>query len=134
MELLNGEIYAGAVALAELSQKDLPVKVSLGLAKINIAISPSYQAIQKVRNDLVAKHGKPDEERGGRPTVREDAKEFPDYFKELTEVMTEKSEVEFQKVTLPLEVNGKSLQVSAQVLEALMGNFIEVQGEAKNKE
>jgi len=61
MKLLNGEIFMAHGALDTLSEKDLPVKASFGLAKLKIAIGKLYDAIEGVRNTLVNKHGEKDD-------------------------------------------------------------------------
>jgi len=124
MELLNTDIFVAFPALAELSQKDLPVKVSFGLAKMSIAMSEHYKAVEQIRNGLVQKYGKTDKDRPNHCEVKSDSENYPKFAEEITELMAQKVEVDFEKVKLPVEVDGKPFQVKAQLLVAL-DKFIE---------
>jgi len=125
MKLQNGEIWAGYQALVELSEKDLPVKVSFGLAKINIALKGTYEAVEKIRQGLVQKHGTPKEgeDAAGNPfsdiEIKQGTKAYDDFSKEFTELITEEVEIEFEMVKLPAEVDGKPFQVAAKILAPL---------------
>ena len=127
MKLLNGEIYTAFVALGELSEKELPVKTSFNLAKLKIALAKLYEAIEKIRNDLVVKYGEADKEKPGTVKIEPNSENMVKFQEDYFKLMTEETEVEFEKVVLPLEVDGKPFEVSADVLMPL-DKFIEIEG------
>ena len=124
MKLLNGEIFMAHGALDTLSEKDLPVKASFGLAKLKIAIGKLYDAIEGVRNTLVNKHGEKDDKVS--VSIAPNSENMVKFQEDYMKLMTEEVEVEFEKVCLPLEVDGKPFNVSADILVPL-NKFIEIE-------
>lgn len=57
MKLSNGEVFVAWDGLDRIMQEKLPVKVSMGLAKIRTAIMPAYREISEVRDSLIKAHG-----------------------------------------------------------------------------
>jgi len=126
MKLLNGEIYTAFLALGKLSDKELPVKTSFKLAKLKIALVKLYEAIEKIRNDLVVKYGEENKEKPGTVEIKPNSENMVKFQEDYFKLMMEESEVELEKVTLPLEVDGKPFEVSADVLMPL-DKFIEIE-------
>jgi len=127
VELLNGEIFVGYEALGELSKKDLPVKISFGLAKLKIALGPLYEAIAIIRTDLIKKYGEEDKETPGNFGIKPNSPNMLKFQDDIIPLMMEKVEVAVDKVVLPLEVDGKPFNVSADVLASL-DKLIEIEG------
>lgn len=122
---MNVEIYTANQALTELAKRELPVKVSYGLAKIKIAISKPFQAIEEIRTGLVRKYGKEDKETGT-VNITPGMPDFGKFQEDYSVLMQETADVTFEKVTLPLEVDGKALQVTTEILLALTP-FVDVE-------
>lgn len=57
MKLSNIEVYQAYQVIQKIGEIKLPVKSSLSLAKFSIALQPHYQAIEKVRNQLITQFG-----------------------------------------------------------------------------
>jgi hypothetical protein len=127
MKLRNQVIYGAGQALSEMETLSLPVKASLALIKLTQDIKPAFDKIEKVRNDLVGKHGKKEK---GNPNagITSGDKNWDAFVLEFNELMEEKSDVKFTKVTLPQEVNGKPLVVSITTVRSLI-DFINFQEE-----
>ena len=123
MELLNGEIFAAVPALQELSQTDLPVKTSFGVAKLIVAFNPIYEAIEKTRSGIVTKYGKPDENNRGQISIQRDTDEFQKYLEDFAKIAIENVEVDLSSVNLPLlipeEVDGNPVNLPARILTPL---------------
>ena len=133
MKLLNGEIFNASVPLSKLVDKDFPVKNSIALRQLVNKLGEQIKLIEDVRQGLVRKHGKEGLKGSGRleiitpndPEGRPVSKSYPKFIEEFAELMNQEVEVEFEIVTLPLEVDGKPLQMSVNDLVALE-KFIEV--------
>lgn len=125
MKLLNGEIYMAHEALTKLTDKDLPVKTSFRLAKLKIALSKLYEAIEKIRNDLVIKYGEEDKDKPGSIVIKPGSPNLQKYQEDFLSLMSEEVDVDFEKVLLPIEVDGKPFEVAADVLVPL-DKFIEI--------
>jgi hypothetical protein len=135
MELLNGEIYGAFPHINELSQKQLPVTISFGLAKINIAIKSVFEALDGIRNGLIKKYGKPDKENPRKIHIEPETEEYDKFFEEFAELMGQTVEVpDFKKVILrlPMEIDGKPLDMSASAIIALE-KFVEVVEDKEEK-
>ena len=57
MKLSNGEVFSAWDGLDKIMQEKLPVKVSMGLAKVRTALFPAYKEISEVRDSLIKVHG-----------------------------------------------------------------------------
>lgn len=125
MKLLNGEIFNAREPLQKLLGKELPVKVSYGLAKLANKLQEQLKVLDDVRNGLVKKYGEPDKENPGQISVKQDSGNFEKFVAEVTELMNQEVEVVIEKVKLPQEVDGKPLQIEPNILMALM-QFVEV--------
>lgn len=126
MKLLNGEIFNAREPLQKLMEKQLPVKVSYGLAKLANKLNDQFKVIEDVRMGLIRKYGEADKERPQQISVNPEGEKYPKFVEELTELMNQEVEVVIQKVKLPQEVDGKPLQIEPNILMALM-QFVEVE-------
>lgn len=125
MKLLNGEIFNSREPLQTLMGKELPVKVSYGLAKMANKLNEQLKVIDDVRNGLIKKYGEADKERPQQISVKQDGENFEKFVAEVEELMNQKVEMVIEKVKLPQEVDGKPLQIEPNILMALM-QFVEV--------
>ena len=134
MKLKNGEIFSASASFAKLMEKDFPVKNSIALRQLINKLSEPLKVIEDVRQGLVRKHGKEGLKGSGRleiitpndPQGRPVSKSFPKFLEELNELMLQEVEVEFEIVKLPLEVDGKPLQLSVNDL-VVLEKFIKVE-------
>ena len=125
MKLLNGEIFNAREPLQKLLGKEFPVKVSYGLAKLASKLNEEFQTIEKVRVGLIQRYGEADKDNPQQIRVDPEGDKYPKFVEELTELMNQEVEVVIEKVTLPSEVDGKSIQIEPNVLIALE-KFVEV--------
>ena len=127
MKLNNGEIFNAWEPLQKLAGKELPVKASLGLARITNRLREQYNSIELVRRGLIRKYGKADKDNPQQIAVRQDSEEYPKFAAEVVELMNQEAdEVVFERVKLPEEVDGKTLQIKPEILIPLEGKFVEV--------
>jgi len=119
MKLLNGEIFDAREPLQKLIEKELPVKVAYGLAKMSNRLNEQFKIIEDVRQGLIRKYGEADEEHPQKMAVKLESENYPKFVAEMSELMNQEVEVVFDVVNLPLEVDGKPLQLEAAVFMAL---------------
>lgn len=124
MELFNYEIFGAVQSLNTLTEMDLPVRTSLSLAKLIGKLNESYSAIEKVRVGLVNKYGEKNDK--NQITVDQTGENFPKFIEEYNELMNQKTELVFDVVKLPQEVNGKPLAVKTSVIIPLQ-KFVELE-------
>ena len=124
MELFNYEIFSAVQSLNTLTEMDLPVRTSLSLAKLIGKLNESYSAIEKVRVGLVNKYGEKNDK--NQITVDQTGENFPKFIEEYNELMNQKTELVFDVVKLPQEVNGKPLAVKTSVIIPLQ-KFVELE-------
>lgn len=122
MNLKNGEIFNAIAPLQKLVDREFPVKVSYGLAKMANKLNEQFKVIDQVRQGLIKKYGV---QEGQQISVKADGPNFPKFIAELEELMNQEVEVVFEKVKLPEEVDGKPLQIEPKILMALE-KFVEV--------
>lgn len=133
MKVTNGEIFSASGALAKLVQCDFPVKDSIALRQLINKLNEPFKLIEDVRQGLIRKHGKEVLKGSGQlevigfndPKGRPMSKSYPEFVGEFTVLMAQEVEVDFEKVKLPAEIDGKPLQLSVNDLIALE-KFIEV--------
>lgn len=125
MKLLNGEIFNAREPLQKLIEKELPVKVAYGLAKMVNRLNEQFKIIEDVRQGLIRKYGEADKEDPQKMEVKASSENYPKFVVEMTELMNQEVEVVIEKVKLPEEVDGKPLQLEPSILMALE-QFIEV--------
>lgn len=119
MKLKNGEIFNAHEPLQKLLEKELPVKVSYGLAKMANKLNEQFDIIEQVRVGLIRKYGEADKDKPEQVSIKVESENYPKFVAELTELMAQEVEVVIQKVTLPSEVDGKLLQLEPNILMAL---------------
>ena len=104
--MLNGEVFVALNALKEINSIRWPVKVSLELGNLTKALSGAFEVPDRVRSGLVEKYATTP----GRITPTDPNWEL--FSAEYNELMTQPIEVEFEKVVLPLEVDGIQVRIS----------------------
>ncbi len=113
MKLSNGEVFVAWDGLDRIMQERLPVKVSMGLARIRTAIFPAYKEIAEVRDNLVKMHGEdlPNGQKGlvgpGNPEGKPASPGWPAFVEANTTLMNTEREEDFtiEKVKLPDKVS-----------------------------
>lgn len=129
MELLNAEIFGAVKSLGELFDMELPVRTSLSLAKLIGKLDGSFREIERVRIGLVNKYG----ERSPKTNqieVTPENENFPKFIEEYNELMAQSTEIVFDVVRLPQEVDGKPLLIKPSLMVSL-GKFIDVESQLK---
>ena len=117
MELKNGEIFSAVGAIKELVGKEWPVKVSLALRKLIQELNDPYVRIDEVRNGLVEKYGTAGE--GGNISIAPGDANWEPFVADANELFADSAEVEFEKVELPMAVNGEDVVITIASLEAM---------------
>ena len=125
MKLSNAEVYGAFKSLEELFGMELPVRTSMAIAKLSIKLSDAFQAIDKVRNGLITKYGSPDIKTNV-VGLRPEDENWPKFMEELNELMAQNTEVVFDKVKLPQEIDGKPLMLKPSLL-MMLGKFVEIE-------
>ena len=120
MKLTNGEIFNAKVPLQQLVANKFPVKTSLALVKLTQKLNEHLVPVEQVRDGLIKTYGKPDPERPQQIRVNPEDENWAKFVAEFGELMSQKVEVVFQKVTLP-----ETLEIEPTILMALE-KFIEV--------
>jgi len=125
MKLINREILEAKAAIDELLQEKMPVKVSWGLAKIGGMLNGVVLCIDPVRQGLFTTYGisvEPQED--GKINVKTSDEEHPQetitkFMDELNELMAKEADFDVEKVAIPMEVDGKALEIKGASLMAL---------------
>jgi hypothetical protein len=123
MELQNGDIFRAAIPLQTLVSMKLPVKVSWQLAKMANKVNEQLKVIEEVRQKLLHTYGEKSPEGW---MVPEDSENFDKFMSEFKELLDQAADLDITKVKLPLEVDGKPLEVEAKVLMPL-DKFIDME-------
>lgn len=129
MELLNGEIFGAVSSLNAIVEMELPVRTSLSLAKLIGKLNESFQAIEKVRIGLVNKYGESDP-KTRQVGVNPEHENFPKFLEEYNELMSQSTEIVFDIVKLPQEVDGKPLLIKPALMISL-SKFMEIESPLK---
>lgn len=112
MKLSNERILNDAARLAEISKKQLPVKVSYAIAKNISKIESELKIYNKEREKLIQKHAELDEkgqikiEEDGQVVFKEGAKEQCE--KDLKELLVIENEIDVHKFSI-IELEGYSM-------------------------
>ena len=127
MKVKNGEIANSVESLNILSGMELPVKTSLQVAKLVNKLSVPVQEINSVRQGLVKKYGITFEknEDGSTAIKSEVEGNVLKFVTEIEELAILETEIVVDKIKLPTEVDGKSLEIKPSVLVTLE-KFIDV--------
>ena len=137
MRLTNQEIWKAYPKLLELSRVKLPIRASLGVAKIVNKLSKPYEVIGGEVNKLIKKYEKVDPETK-KSGIALDSPEMPLYLKDLKVLLDEPwgDNIAFDKVKLPDMVAGTCdkckhnldvpLLIEPAILIPLADNFIEL--------
>ena len=124
MELFNYEIFSAVQSLNTLVEMELPVRTSLSLAKLIGKLDGSFGVIEKVRVGLINKYGTANDQ--NQMAVDQTSEGFPKFVEEYNELMNQKTELVFEVVKLPQEVDGKPLAIKTNVIIPLQ-KFVEVE-------
>jgi len=124
MKLENGEIFTAVNALNDLYEKEWPVRVSLALAKLSRKLQEPFKAIEQVREGLLKKHGTVDEKGG--TSIKPEDENWSKFAEDFNELMSQTTELVFDKVKLPEEVDGKPVVIKPSLLVPLE-KFIEIE-------
>ena len=119
MKLTNGEIFSSKAALADVFDKDWPIKLSFKIAALITKLNTALENIEKVRTPLVQKYGKPAEDNPNNIQIDETSKDYPKFVEKFNELMNEEVEIEFDIIELPAKVDGKEVSIKPKMLMAL---------------
>ena len=135
MKLNNGEIFAAREPLQKLMEIKLPVKASLGVAKLANKLNEKLKVIEEVRNGLVKTYGEKDPANPQQFRVSPENEKFAKFAEELEELFAQEEEVVFDKIKLPEKVAAtcdkcnhnmdKMLEIEPNILMALE-KFVEI--------
>ena len=125
MKLINREILEAKAAIDELLKEKMPVKVSWGLAKIGGKLNSIVLCIDPVRQGLFNTYQiytEPAED--GRINVKTRVETEPEeaiakFMDELNALMAQEVDLDVEKVAIPMEVDGKALEIKGASLMAL---------------
>ncbi len=125
MELLNAEIFGAVKALNTIFEMELPVRTSLSLAKLIGKLNDPFMSIEKVRIGLVNKYGEQNLETR-QVDIKPTHENFPKFLEEYNELMTQKTELVFDIVMLPQNVDGRPLILKPALMISLV-KFVEIE-------
>ena len=120
MKLTNGEIYNAREALEKLTQAKLPLRASYELAMMATKLRNQIMVIEKLRLGLLQTYGDKDGDNPNQLKINPQSEKFPQFAKELGELMTIEVDIDIEAVTLP-----DTLEVEPATLMAL-DKFIKV--------
>lgn len=124
MKVLNGEIFAAQKPLEALSKERLPIKSSYKIAKLIKECASHLDIIEKLRIGLVQRYGEKDEK--GSYSIKQDTDNWFKFIEEMNILFAQEVDIELEnKIEIPFEVDGKSINVEPSVLIAL-DKFIEI--------
>lgn len=123
MKLSNGEIFAASKPLETLSKEKLPLKPSYRIAMLIKNLSSQLEVIEKIRIGLVGKYGEKNDK--GDASIQPNTSNWFLFIGEMNELFIQEVEIEFEKIELPAEVDGKAFNIEPSILLSL-DKFIEV--------
>jgi len=137
VRLQNQEIWLAYPKLKELAKTELPVEVSIGIARLIGQLQMPYAQIETTRRALVTKYGKEDKNHQiNVDSYGETAGDFALEFGELLHANWPK-DIHIERVKLPLKVShscpecGHEMELSylidPQILVPLVEHFVEVE-------
>ena len=119
MKLTNGEIFGSKAALADVFDKDWPIKLSFKIAALITKLNTALESIEAVKNPLIQKYGKPAEDNPNNIQIDEKSADYPEFVAKFNELMNEEVEIEYDIIELPAEVDGKEVSIKPRILMAL---------------
>jgi len=96
MQVKLSEVYNSIESLNKLSEMQLPLPISYKLVKLLKQLSNEIEAIEKLRQKLIKKHGKEDET--GNITVTEENKQ--EFLNEFSALLNTKINIDFDPIPL----------------------------------
>jgi hypothetical protein len=121
--LSNGEIFAASKPLESLSKEKMPLKPSYRIAMLIKKLSFQLEVIEKIRIGLVQKYGEKNEK--GDVSIQQNTSNWFLFIGEMNELFAQEAEIEFEKIELPSEVDGKAFNIEPSVLISLE-KFIDI--------
>jgi hypothetical protein len=123
VKLSNGEIFAASKPLESLSKEKMPLKPSYRIAMLVKKLSSQLEVIEKIRIGLVQKYGEKNEK--GDVSIQQNTSNWFLFIGEMNELFAQEVEIEFEKIELPSEVDGKAFNIEPSVLISLE-KFIDI--------
>jgi len=114
VKLKNLEVFQAVQFMKELQQQPWPVKTSLAVGDLSKALADAWEVPDKVRSGLVSQHAKELPNK-----ILPEHENWPAFAAEYNELMDTEIDIDFVKVTLPMEVNGQEPVISHNAIEAL---------------
>ena len=107
MQVKLSEVYNSIEPLNKLSEMQLPLNVSYKLVKMVKKLNDEIESIEKMRQKLIKKHGK-EEENGG---IRVPEEKKQDFINEFTTLLNTKIKLDFEPISLQ-ELKDLTMSVS----------------------
>jgi hypothetical protein len=124
MKVLNGEIFAAQKPLETLSKERLPIRSSYKVAKLIKDFASHLEIIEKLRIELVQRYGTKDEK--GNYSIKQDTDNWFKFIEEMNILFAQEVEIKLdEKIEIPFEVEGKSINVEPSLLISL-DKFIDI--------
>lgn len=123
-KLTNAAVFSALMALSALSERKLPVRAAIQVAKAHRVLREEWEDVEKLREKMIEEYAERDEngemvrgeEINGQATVkiRQDARE--QFNKEWKELLNSEVEVD---VTISLADFGSNVEIEPSILDAL---------------
>lgn len=123
-KLTNAAVYSALMALSALSERKLPVRAAIQVAKAHRVLREEWEDVEKLREKMIEEYAERDEngekvrgeEINGQATVRirQDVRE--QFNKEWKELLNSEVEVD---VTISLADFGSDVEIEPSILDAL---------------
>ena len=121
MKIILNELIGKRAALAKLVSCDIPVLASFKLGKALRVINNELQEFEKVRNDLITKHGT-ENKKTGNFEVKAGTKSMEEFIKELEPLLKEEIELNIEQISV--EKLGEKVEFTAGDMEPLIDFII----------
>jgi len=115
VKLQNRDLQGAVRPLQELIQEKFPVSTSFALAKLVNTLNDPLKVIEDVRQGLIRKYHTTE----GPMAVEQGTPEFDKFNTDFNELMDQEVELKFDKVKLPLTIDGHELMIAPASLLAL---------------
>lgn len=123
-KLTNAAVYSALMALSALSERKLPVRAAIQVAKAHRVLREEWEDVEKLREKMIEEYAERDEngekvrgeEINGQATVRIRPDVREQFNKEWKELLNSEVEVD---VTISLADFGSDVEIEPSILDAL---------------
>tara|TARA_R100001530_G_scaffold63626_2_gene45748 strand:- start:751 stop:1236 length:486 start_codon:yes stop_codon:yes gene_type:complete len=119
MKVTYGDIYTGVGGLNLLmaAKIQFPIETSWEIVKLMNQLDREVKPLNDLKSQLVTELGKPG--LGGQISIAGDDPAFAVFSEKFNTVLTQEIEVDFEKIKLPLVIDGKPIQIEPAILYQL---------------